>query len=135
MNILERIQNKLEQNGYDAIIAMTHDNVFYTSGAYIKTILSMRDRMAFTILPKEGEPCLIACSIEEGCTKNSWIKDIRLYTDFEDIPIKVLLDVIREKGLEKGKIAIELDYLPHSVATELFEGLPGIEVFQARPNF
>lgn len=135
MNILDRIQKKLEQNGLDAIVAMTHDNVFYTSGAYIRTILSMRDRMVFTIFPKEGEPCLIACSIEEGCTNKSWIKDIRLYTEFKDIPIKVFSDVIKEKGLEKGKIAIELDYLSYSVTTELFKELPDVEIFQAKPIF
>jgi len=114
---------------------MTHDNVFYISGAYIKTILSMRNRTAFTIFPKEGESYLIACSIEEGCTNKSWIKDVRLYTEFEDTPLKVFADVGKEKGLERGKIAIELDHSTYSVIIELFKELPNAKIFQAKPIF
>ena len=135
MNILSRIQKKLKQKKLDAIIAISHDNVFYTSGAYIRTVLYMRDRMAFVILPKEGEPCLIACSIEEDHTAKSWIEDVRLYTEFQDSPIKVFADTIKEKGFDKGKIAIELDYMPYLTTMELFREIPYLNISEAKPIF
>lgn len=135
MNILSRIRKNLKQKGLDAIIATSQDNVFYTSGAYIRTIIFMRNRMAFVILPKEGEPCLIACSTEERCTAESWIEDVRQYTEFQDSPIKVFADTIKEKGLDKSKIAIELDYIPYLTAMELYREIPHAHILEAKPIF
>lgn len=114
------------REGLDAVIAMSPENFAYASGAYISTVRLIRPRHAYAVIPATGEPFNIVCSIEESLTRSeSWIPDVRTYTEFAEVPVEVLARELTKQGLGAGKLGIDLDYLPASAYAELKAALPG----------
>lgn len=80
------------------------------------------------MIPKEGDAVFVVCGIEASLVKEeSWIEDIRPYVEFKESPMEFLADVLIEKGLEKKRVGIELDYLMAHYYKELVELLPNTE--------
>jgi Xaa-Pro dipeptidase len=128
MNV-EEFQRQLDQSGFDVVVASSLWNVFYTSGAYIHTQVSIPDRLALTVLPKKGDDALLVCNIEESLAKDeSWIKDVRSYVEFAQSPVALLVDVLKEKGLADGRIGIEKRHLTAIYYEELAEALPKAKI-------
>jgi Xaa-Pro dipeptidase len=128
MNV-EELQRTLSESGFDAVVATSLPNVFYTSGAFIHTQVSIPDRLAITVLPKGGDNALLVCNIEESLAKEeSWIEDVRSYVEFAQSPIALLVDVLREKGLAEGRIGVEKKHLTAGYYEELAEALPKAEL-------
>lgn len=101
--------------GLDAVVAMSPENFAYASGVHIVTVGLIRPRQAFVIIPAQGEPEIIVCSIERATTvADGWIKNVVTYTEFVDDPMAVLAGRLRELGLASGRIGIDLDFLPVS---------------------
>jgi Xaa-Pro dipeptidase len=124
MNVAE-FQRTLGESGFDAVVAVSQPNVFYTSGAYIMTQVSIPDRLAMTVLPRGGDDALLVCNIEESlASKESWINDVRSYVEFAERPMLLLAEVLREKGLAEGHIGIEGLRLGATYYQELSEALP-----------
>jgi Xaa-Pro dipeptidase len=128
MNV-EEFQRQLDQSGFDVVVASSLWNVFYTSGAYIHTQVSIPDRLALTVLPKKGDDALLVCNIEESLAKDeSWIKDVRSYVEFAQSPVALLVDVLKEKGLADGRIGIEKRHLTAIYYEELAAALPKAKI-------
>ncbi len=109
----------------DALIAISPENVLYTSGCYIHTQKLIRDRLAMTVLPKDGEPTFIVCNIEESLARReSWIKDIRAYVEFETSPVDLLADVLKEKGLQGRRLGIDKMYIQVDYFQRLVNQMP-----------
>lgn len=124
MNV-EEFQRALGESGFDAVVPVCQANVFYTSGALIMTQTSIPDRLALSVLPKEGDDALLVCNIEESLAKDeSWIEDVRSYVEFAESPISLLADVLKEKGLAAGRIGIEKKRLAAAYYEELAEAVP-----------
>lgn len=121
-----RFQSLLEQSEFDAVVASSFNNVYYTTGAMIETQRRIPMRLALAVWPCEGEPTLIVGDIEEGLAKReSHISDVRSYIEFRKSPIEALAEVLAEKGLVGKTIGIEFDHLVASYYGELQEMLPG----------
>ncbi len=124
MNVQE-FQRSLGESGLDAVVAVSQPNVFYTSGAYILTQVSIPDRLAMTVLPASGDDALLVCNIEESLARQeSWIDDVRSYVEFAEAPMHLLGDVLKEKGLAQGRVGIEARRLGAGYYQELSEALP-----------
>ena len=129
MDFEERIRSLPKRTDVDAIVAMSPENFAYISQAYIITVEMIRPRQAFAIVPREGEPVVLICSIEESLTREeSWIEDIRTYTEYVDYPVDSLASVLRDMGLDKGKVGMDLQYLPQVDWVRLTEILPDLEI-------
>ena len=102
---LDSLRTAMDNGEFDAIIAMSPENVPYTAGVGIWSQKVIRDRLALVVWPREGEPTLIVATNEEGYVREkSWITDVRAYSQHQDSPIKLLSDVIQEKCLGAGRI-------------------------------
>ncbi len=131
----EKIQQQIQEKNLDAIVALSFENVFFSTGAYIMTQKHLRDRLEIAIFSK-SDPIFIVCGIEEKSVREeSWIKDIRTYIEFAQSPIKMLADIIKELRMEKGIIAIEKHVLSSYHYLELIEALPDIELIDSQPIF
>ena len=98
MNVT-RFESLLAESDFDVVVASSLKNVYYTSGALIETQRRIPLRLALTVLPREGDPTFIVCNIEERHARDeSPIEDIRTYVEFQESPIEMLADVLREKG-------------------------------------
>ena len=93
----------MEERGLDCVVATSHDNVYYSSGADIMTI-AMLKRMAAIFIPMDGEPVFGVHANEEVTARDStWIKDLRVYEGGEWEPLKpigFLASIIEELGLD-----------------------------------
>ena len=95
-----RLEKKMAETGVDATIAVSPENTYYLSGVFIRTQISVRDRLALVVWPQSGEPTYIVCNIEESLARaQSPIKDIRTYVEFAESPVTTLAQVLRDKGL------------------------------------
>lgn len=122
-------QSRLAESGLDAVVSVSQTNVIYTSGAVISTQTSIPDRLAMTLLPKDGEDAILVCNIERGLVKNeSWIEDVRYYREFVRSPMDLLAEVLTERGLARGRIGIEKRYLTAAYHEQLLELLPEAKI-------
>lgn len=131
-----KLQALLQENDIDAIIAVSPENVFYSSGAYIHTQHSIRDRLALTVFSREHDPTFIVCNIEEGVAeRQTWIEDLRIYFEFKETPIDILVEVLKEKGLEDANIAIEKNFFTVHYHEELLKKFGKRNFISAEPIF
>ena len=121
------MRKAIEKSAFDAVIAVSPENVRYIGDANISTQRSIRDRLALIIWAKGKEPIFVLCQVEEGYVRQeSWITDIRGYKEFVTPPMQVVADVLRELGLEKGRIGCELEYLAGKYVSQLAEAVPNL---------
>lgn len=120
--------------GLDAVVAMSPENFAYVTGSYIMTVRDIRPRQAFAVLMLKGEPAALVCSIErQQMQVESWIKDIRVYTEFVHDPIDALVELLKEKGITSGRLGIDLDYLPVNSFQRLRSQLPDLDLTDTHP--
>jgi Xaa-Pro dipeptidase len=101
----------MDEEGLDALL-LTHElNVRYFTG-YLTILWESRFRSLVALLPRDVEkgPTLILPGQETGnALGTSWVPDRILYPDQEPI-VPHLLQSIRDKGLERGRIGMELGF-------------------------
>lgn len=118
----ERLAAEMDRAGLDVIVAASPENTFYLSSCFIRTQISIRDRLALVVWPRQGEPTYIVCNIEESLARSeSWVQDIRTYVEFEESPVKKLLKVLRERGLTGARIGVEERFLTTDYYNEITE--------------
>jgi Xaa-Pro aminopeptidase len=121
----EDARSKMIANNLDALVAFSPENVFYTSGCLLSTSQLIRDRLSMTLIPREGEPTIMVCNIEESFVReNAWIKNVRSYVEFQTSPMELLATVLKEQGLSHSAIGIEKMYLQTAYFETLSRTLP-----------
>ena len=122
---LDRGRRYMRDEGIDAIVATSPENVHYTSSSYIYTLLLVRDRMAFTVVPVDGDATyIVAANERHQASLHTWIDDIQTYVEFKDQPIDTLIRVLRERGLGEGRIGIERTHLAGRYEEQLRAAFP-----------
>lgn len=122
---LPRLARAIKASDFDVVVAVSPENVLYTSDAFVSTQIDIRDRLALIAWDGEREPVFILCRVEEGFVRlSSWIQDLRVYKEFVTSPIDMLADVLRELGVERGNVGLEMDYLGASYFHQLQTLLP-----------
>lgn len=130
------LEKAIAASGFDAVIAVSPENVRYTGDVHIATQTSIRDRLAFVVWPQGREPILLVCVIEAGyVTKNTWIGDVRTYQEFVLDPVTALADILRELKLDRGHVAIETEYLAAKYYNDLVRQLPTLTISPAEAVF
>lgn len=120
-----RIEGAVEHEPVDVLVLVSPENVQYAANVIIGTQRTIRDRLAIVVWPRDVEPTLIVCNIEESfCRQESWIRDIRSYAEHVQSPIAVLVDVLRERHRGSGRLAVEKGYLSTRYWEELVALLP-----------
>jgi Xaa-Pro aminopeptidase len=123
------LRSALESSEFDAVIAVSPENIRYTGDVLISTQSNIRDRLALIVWAKGREPIFVLCQVEEGFVRQeSWIQDIRTYKEFVTQPIMIVVDVLKELGLQQGRIGIELEYLAATYHNRLLAELPGLRM-------
>ncbi len=120
----DQIPNMLQAEGFDVLVAVSPENVAYTSGHSEDTLHILRDRISATIIPADGTPIyLVYAALERQARLYSWIKDMRGY-QYAESPIKVMADILEEMGFERGSVALEQEYFSAGYYEELRGCLP-----------
>src|SRR5579883_1159651 len=111
---IERIQKAMREAAIDALFLTQPTNVWYVAGFWEFIPI----RMEAVLVPADGECVFIVSKNEfEYAGKVGAIRDVRYYTEFPEPgrhqnPYDLMLDIFREKKLERAAIGIEESYLP-----------------------
>lgn len=134
---LAKARTLIEEKEIECIVATSHDNVYYTSGSDIMTI-NLLKRLAAVFIPIDGEPTFGVHANEEVTAREStWINDLRVYEGGEWEPLKpmeFIAETLKEKGLTKGKIGLELMDLPGMSYDHLKKLLPNASFQDCQPT-
>ena len=123
--VLAKLRAAMKARGYDALVALSIDNVTYTAGFLVPSHASNRFRRTITVLAGDRFACQIVVNVEENLARaSSRFSDIRAYNQFTQNPADVLADALIEAGSASGRIAIELDFIPAIDYIRLVERLP-----------
>lgn len=126
---LEGMRRALEKSDFDAVVAVSPENVRYVADVHISTQATIRDRLALILWAKHREPIFILCQVEEGYVRReSWIQDIRSYKEFVTQPITLLVEVLNELGLGRGRVGMETEYLAAKYFKQLVTALPTLRL-------
>ncbi len=136
-----RLQEKVREDGLDALIVSAPENVFYVSDAPSSVtssnrllFCSRRNSPIMCVIPCEGDPTLVlSAAALDVVKKHTWIKDLRLYstgtyiwrkekaklsgTTFSETLTRILSEKL--EGKSKQKIGIEYNDLSFAI----FDGL------------
>jgi Xaa-Pro dipeptidase len=123
--VLAKLRAATKKTGYDALVALSQDNVTYTAGFLVPSHALNRFRRTITILARNTYSAQIVVNVEEDLARQrSRFSDIRSYNQFTQDPTDLLADALEEAGVAAGRIAIELDYMPAQDYIRLRERLP-----------
>ncbi|MBM6581186.1 aminopeptidase P family protein [Microvirga sp. BT689] len=121
------VRKAIDEGPFDAVIAVSPENVRYIADVEIATQKSIRDRLALILWAKGHEPVFIVCQVEEGFVRQeTWITDIRGFKEFVTSPIDLLAEVLAEKGLTHARIGCELEYLAGKYVRQLETLMPRV---------
>lgn len=110
---LRRVQREMAALDLDALLCHTPANVCYLTG--FEAVLWFKYVLA--IVPREGEPVLLAQDFEmPNACATVWCADRVSYPCYGD-PIAVTRDLLRQRGLARKRLGIELNRWSMSVPT------------------
>ncbi|NKB77370.1 MAG: M24 family metallopeptidase [Gammaproteobacteria bacterium] len=121
---IENAKRIMAQRGIDAIVINSVHNTLYYSGFWMVPW----GRYQGVVIPKEGEPALIAPRIEfDRPHRMSVFEDVRIYWDSEssvDGVVRIIGDVLADRGIHHGVIGFEETFASYEFYSRLQVGLP-----------
>ena len=134
--IISRLRKRIVGEGLDAIIAMSPENVTYVSGFVVPSQSLMRWRHAACVVTADGKISMVAIDMEATTVKaHAGIDDLRIYREFTDDPMDKIADTLIDLKLDRGKVAIELEFLPTKDFATLQKRLPHVNWLAADAIF
>jgi ectoine hydrolase len=134
--IISRLRQRIVREGLDAIIAISPENVTYVSGFVVPSQSLMRWRHAACILTADGRIAMVAIDMEATTVKaHAGIDDLRIYREFTEDPMEKIADTLKDLGLERSRVGIELGFLPARDFAALHRLLDGIQWVAADATF
>ena len=126
--IVSRLKRRIVDAGLDAIVAISPENVTYVSGFVVPSQALMRWRHAAVIVTADGGISMVAIDMEATTVKaHAGIDDLRIYREFSDDPMDKLADALHGLKLDRGKVGIELEFLPAKDFATLQTRLPAVD--------
>lgn len=123
--IVARQTRVMREGGLDAIISCSPENFAYATGFVVPSQPLIRHRHAMSIVTADGTTALFGVDMEESTIRRRQPGiPTRIWAEFSDDPMLVLADQLKNLGLERASIAIELDYLPAGDFMRLTRALP-----------
>lgn len=111
--------------GVDVLVGVSPENFAYLSESWIFTTRTLPPRQAFALIFVAADPIVLVCGIERSHPEEeSWIRDIRTYVEFVEHPMNALAAVLSERGVGKGRIGIDLQFLPQASFQRLSQLMP-----------
>lgn len=126
--VVERLRLKLDESSLDALVTVSPENNAYVAGTVIPSQPLMRWRHAMMIIGRDGNDAVVCIDMEETTVRAAMPDtEVRIWREFVDRPMVLLAEQLRSQGLARGRIGIELGYLPAADYTEIAELLPEAE--------
>ena len=127
----------IRERGLDALVSSSPDNLAYTIGYVMPSLqLGVRKRRFAAVVTPDGPDVLLVVTPEfKQAKSDSRISDVRDYNEFTESATTLLADILRELGVARGRVGIEMDYLPARDYLELRSKLPNTRFEDAESTF
>src|ERR1700677_3613972 len=124
-----RLREVMRRHSLQAVALSSYQAVSYCAGTNILTQVTLPDRLAFLACFADGEDVLVVCSIEATMVRGQTdVTDIVEYTEFTDDPTAVLIGLLKDRGLTKGRAGIEARRLQAHSHRQLQTELPTLSL-------
>jgi Xaa-Pro aminopeptidase len=115
----------MEAAGLDALVAISPENFAYTTGFVVPSQPLMRWRHNAAVVTRAGTAALLAVDMEATTVRSRAPGvEVRVWGEFTDRPMTVLAALLRDLGLAKSRVGLEMDYLPARDFEALRAALP-----------
>jgi len=117
------LQEEVRRVEAAAAVAASPESIRHLAGVHFASQAMIRRRLAFAIIPAQGEPTLLVQAVLEGTARSQGI--IPQVATYVTEPIEGLARVLAGMDLPRGELLAELDFLPAADARALGDRLPG----------
>ncbi len=131
---IDRIRLSIDNGPYDAVIALAPENVPYFGGFYNMDLRLLPERMHIVVWPKGGDPTFIAVQRRAENMPGSggtFVKDMRGYKGEGLDSMRVLEEVLRDRGLTEGRLGFEGRWFPGAHLVDIKRRLPKADFVDA----
>ena len=131
-DIIAKQRTVMQEQGLDALIASSPENLAYTTGLVVPSQLLMRWRHAMCIVDRSGHTTMVTIDMEETTVKaHAAFDEIRVYREFTDDPIREVAEALKDRGLAGARVGVEMEYLPAGDFATLRNLLPEADLVAA----
>ena len=124
--IVQRWVGAMKSHGLDAMLSCSPENFAYLTGFVVPSQPLMRHRHAMGLVTLDGRTAILGVDMEASTIgRREPNTQTKIWAEFSDNAMAVLADLLREMGLAKAKIGVELDYLPAFDFEKIKAALPG----------
>ncbi|PYM56029.1 MAG: hypothetical protein DMD79_22065, partial [Candidatus Rokuibacteriota bacterium] len=103
---LARARESLARAGFDGCVSVAPEHLYYLGG--YDAWVSVNSPQALIFRTDGGEPALVLRDVDRLLAlETSWVKDLQTYRLHAEDPAARIADVARDRGLGRGRIAIE----------------------------
>ncbi|MBJ7601799.1 MAG: aminopeptidase P family protein [Candidatus Dormibacteraeota bacterium] len=123
---LERIRQTVDGGPYDAVLALAPENVPYYSGFYNIDLRLLPERLHVCIWPRGGDPAFVVVERRARLVRpdETYITDIRGYQGEGLDAMRVVSEVLADRGIIEGLIGYESRSFPAGQLLELMRLMP-----------
>jgi Xaa-Pro aminopeptidase len=126
-DVIGRLKTVLDQNGLDAVLALSPENYGYIAGFVVPSHPLMRWRHAGIVVKADGGRGVLSVDMEASTVrKHLPSEEIRIWKEFAFDAMDRLADLLSDMGLGAGRIGIEMDFVPAGDFKILQNRLPGV---------
>jgi Xaa-Pro dipeptidase len=123
--IIERQVDAMAKSKLDAMVSCSPENFAYVTGFVVPSQPLIRHRHAMAIVTANAKTELFCVDMEASTVRRHAPEvPTRIWAEFTDDAMLVLADQLKSLGLDKGRIGIEMDYLPAGDLARLRHALP-----------
>jgi len=132
--IVAKQVSAMAEHGLDAILCSSPENFAYTAGFVVPSQPLIRHRHAITIVTADGGTAIFGVDMEASTIRRR-LPDMpsRIWAEFSDDPMLILADQLSALGLARGRIGMEMDYLPAGDFARLVAAMPGARFEPVEP--
>jgi Xaa-Pro dipeptidase len=125
-DVIDRQVAAMKRAGLDAVLSSSPENFAYVTGFLSPTQPLMRWRHAMALVTADGATALLAVDMEASTIRaRAPGIEVAVWREFSFDAMAVLADLITKHKLARGRVGVELDYLPAGDFAALEELLPG----------
>lgn len=127
LDTVAKVQQRLDMDDVDAVIAMTPENFAYLAGFIVPSQPILRWRHAAVVLTRDGRTGILAVDMEATTVRDRVHEvDVRVWREFDDDAMPVLSDLLLDLGLASSTVGIEMAYVSARDMGRLRELLPRV---------
>jgi Xaa-Pro aminopeptidase len=133
---IDLIRRTVDEGPYAAVLAIAPENVPHYSGFYNIDLRLLPERLHVCVWPRGGDPAFVVVERRARLLRpeETYIDDVRGYKGEGLDAMRVVAEVLAERGITRGLIGYEARSFPAGQLIELERLVPGLE-FQDAYSF